>query len=99
VPHFVEILTTPAVEHPVHKPALQPIFVFTIPGVAETFKIVFDQIAYGTDFQIVNTLDGENVKLTHEDVNTSSDEQEKWLNIHHLSDDILSFIVKTSSNG
>jgi hypothetical protein len=47
-----------------------------MPGVAETFKSVIDEMTHGTDFKLINLLHAENANLTHEDLNTSIDEPE-----------------------
>jgi hypothetical protein len=47
-----------------------------MPGVAETFKTVIDEMTDGTDFKLVNLLHPENTNLTHEDLNTSIDKPE-----------------------
>jgi len=47
-----------------------------MPGVAETFKSVIDEMTHGTDFKLSNLLHAENANLTHEDLNTSIDEPE-----------------------
>jgi hypothetical protein len=44
-----------------------------MPGVADTFKTVIDEIPHGTDFKLVNLLLNENANLTHPDLNTSID--------------------------
>ena len=45
-----------------------------MPGVAETFKTVIDEMTHGTDIKLVNLLHPENADLTQEDLNTSIDE-------------------------
>jgi len=49
-----------------------------MPGVAETFRSVVEQMTYGMDFKIVNWLQAENVGPTHDDPNISIDESENW---------------------
>jgi hypothetical protein len=70
-----------------------------MPGVAETFKTVIDEITHGTDFKLVNLLHAENPYLTHEDLNTSIEEPENRWNIHLVSYDTLISRAKPSSNG
>jgi len=73
---MLEIQTTPPHSHPALVSALEPILVVTIPGAAETFKTVIDEMTHGTNFKLVNLLHAENANLTHEDLNTSIDELE-----------------------
>jgi hypothetical protein len=47
-----------------------------MPGVAETFKTLNDEMTHGTDFKHVNLLHPENANLTHEDLNISIHELE-----------------------
>jgi hypothetical protein len=70
-----------------------------MPGVAETFKSVIDEMTFATDFKLINLLHAENVNLTHEDLNTSLDEPENRWNIHLVSYDTLTSRAKPSSNG
>jgi len=53
-----------------------------MPGVAETFKIVIDEMTYGTDFKLINLLQAENVNLTNVNLNTSIEEPENQWIIH-----------------
>jgi len=100
VPHcLLEILSTPPHGHPALISALEPILVVTMPGVAETFKIVIDEMTHGTNFKLVNLLDAENTNLTHEDLNTSIGKPENPWNIHIVSYDTLTSTAKPSSNG
>jgi len=46
---LIEIRTTPPQAHPAVSSALEPIQLGTMPGVAETFKRVIDEMTYGTD--------------------------------------------------
>ena len=61
----------------------------TMPGVAESFKNVIDEMTHETDFKLVNFLHAENVNLFHQDMNTGNDEPENRWNIHLLSYDTL----------
>jgi hypothetical protein len=36
-----------------------------MPGVAETFKSVIDEMTYATDFKLIDVLHTENANLTH----------------------------------
>jgi hypothetical protein len=54
-------------------------------GVAETFNAVIDKMTHGTDFKLSNLLLSGNRNLTHEDLNTSIDEQENGWNMHLVS--------------
>jgi hypothetical protein len=74
--NLMEIQTTPPHRHPALISAHEPILLVTMPGVAETFKTVIDEMTHGTDFKLVNLLLAENANLTHEDLNTSIDEPE-----------------------
>jgi len=47
-----------------------------MPGVAETFNTVIDEMTHGTDFQLVKLLHTENANLTHEELRTCIDEPE-----------------------
>jgi hypothetical protein len=96
---LLEIQSTPPHGHPALISALEPILVVTMPGVAETFKSVIDEMTFGTDFKLVNLLHAENANLTHEDLNTSIDEPENRWNIHLVSYDTLTSRAKPSSNG
>jgi hypothetical protein len=96
---LLEIQTTPPHGHPALISAHEPILVVTMPGVAETFKTVIDEMTHGTDFKLVNLLHPENANLTHEDLNTSIDEPENRWNIHLVSYDTLTSRAKPSSTG
>ena len=97
--HLLEIQTTPPHGHPAHISAHEPILVVTMPGVAEIFKTVIDEMTLGTNFKLVNMLQAENVNLTQEDLNTSIDELENQWNIHPVLYDTLTSRAKPSSNG
>jgi len=94
-----EIQSTPPNGHPSLISALEPILIITMPGVAETFKSVIDEMTHGTNFKLVNSLHAENVNLTHEDLKTSIYEPENPWNIHLVSYDTLASRAKPSSNG
>jgi len=96
---LLEIQTTPPHGHPALVSALEQILVVTMPGVEETIKTVIDKMTNGTEFKLVNSLQGENANLTHEDLNTSIDEPENRQNIHLVSYDTLTSRAKPSSNG
>jgi len=51
---LLEIQTTPPHSHPALISAHEPIFVVTMPGGAETFKTVIDEMTDGTDSKLVN---------------------------------------------
>jgi hypothetical protein len=100
VPHrLLEIQTTPPHGHPTPISAHESILVVTLPGVAETFKTVIDEMTHGTNFKLVNLLHPENANLTHKDLNTSIDEPENRWNIHLVSYDTLTSRAKPSSTG
>jgi hypothetical protein len=100
VPHrLLEIETTPPHRHPALISAHEPILVVTMPGVAETFKTVINEMTHGTDFKLVNLLHTEKANLTHKNLNTSIDEPENRWNIHLVSYDTLTSRAKPSSNG
>jgi len=96
---LIEIWKTPPQGHPALTSALEPILVVTMPGVAEMFKSVIDEMTLATDFKLINLLHAENVNLTHEYLNTSLDEPENRWNIHLVSYDTLTSRAKPSSNG
>ena len=96
---LLEIQTTPPHGQPALKLAHEPILVVTMPGVAETFKTVINEMTQGMDFKLVTLLQPENANLTHEDLNTSIDELENRWNIHLVSYDTLTSRAKPSSNG
>jgi hypothetical protein len=62
---LLEMQSPPPHGHPALISALQPILVVTMPGVAENFKSVIDQLTHGTDIKLVNLLNSKNVNLTH----------------------------------
>jgi len=70
---LMEIQKTPKQGHTVLTSALEPILVVTMPGVAETFKSVIDEMTFATDFKLIDLEQVENVNLIHEDLNTSLD--------------------------
>jgi len=51
---LLEIQSTPLQGDPALNSALEPILVVTMPGVAETFKSVIDEMTHGTDYKLVN---------------------------------------------
>jgi len=96
---LLEIQTTPPHGYSALGSALKPILVVTMPGVAENFKTVIDEITHGTDSKLVNLLHDKNVQFTDEDQNTSIDEPENRWNIHLVSYDTLTSRAKPSCNG
>ena len=48
---LLEIQSTPPHRHPALILAHEPILVVTMPGVAETFKTVIEEMTHGTDFK------------------------------------------------
>ena len=94
-----EIQSTPPQGHPALTAAFEPILVVTMPGFAETFKSVIDEMTYGTDFQLIIFLKAENANLAHEDLNTSMDEPKNRWNIQLVSYDTVTSRPKPSSNG
>jgi len=100
VPHcLIDIQITPPQGHPALTSALEPIVVVTMPGVAETFNSVIDEMTFVTDIKLGTLVHAENAELTHEDVDTSLDELEHWWNIDIVSSDSLTSRAKPSSNG
>jgi hypothetical protein len=73
---LLEIPTTPSHGHLARISAHEPFLAVTMPGVAETFKTVIDEMTHGTDFKLVNLLHPEDANFTRNDLNTSIDEQE-----------------------
>jgi len=49
-----------------------------MPGVAQTFNSVIDEMTHGTDVTLFNLLHVENANLTREDLNTSIDNLDNW---------------------
>ena len=96
---LLEIQTTLPHGYPALILAHQPILVVTMPGVAETFKTVNDEMTHGNNFKVVNLLHPENVNHTHGDLNTSIDKPENPWNIHLMSYDTSTSRAKSSSNG
>jgi len=74
---LLEIQSTPPHQHPALISALELILGVTMPGVAETFKSVIDEMTHGINVKLVNLLQADNVNLTHKDLNTSIDQPEK----------------------
>jgi hypothetical protein len=72
----LEIQTTPPHRHPALLSAPEPILVVSMPGVAETFKTVLDEMTHGTEFKLVNSLHAENANVTHQNLNTSIEKAE-----------------------
>jgi hypothetical protein len=96
---LIEIQKTPPHGHPALTSTQETILVVTMPGVAETFKSVIDEMTFATDFKLIYLLNAENVNLTHDDLNTSLDEPENRWNIHLVSYDTLTSRAKSSSKG
>jgi len=97
--HLLEIQTTPPHGHPALVSPVEPILVDTMPRVTETFKTVIDEITHGINFQLVNLFHAENVYLTLDNLNTCIDQPENRWTIHLVTNDILTFRAKPSSNG
>jgi hypothetical protein len=97
--HLIVTHQIPPQGHPVLTSALEPIQVVTMPGVAEKYKNVIDEMKFATDFKLNNLLHVDNVNLTHADLNTSLDEPENRWNIHLVLYDTLTSRAKPSSNG
>ena len=95
----LEIQTTPPHGHQALISAHEPILVVTMPGVAEMFKTVIDEMTQGTQFKLVNMLHSKNTNLTYEDLNTSIYQLENRCNIHLVLYDTLTSRAKPSSNG
>jgi hypothetical protein len=58
-----------------------------MPGVAQTFKTVINEVTHGTDVILHNWMQVENLNLTREDLNTSIDNLDNRWNILHVSYD------------
>ena len=97
--HLMEIQKTPPQGHPALTSAIEPIPVVTMPGVAETFTTVIDQMTFATDFKPIDILHMADPNLTHEDLNTSLDMPENRSNVHLQLYDTLTSRAKPSSNG
>jgi len=96
---LIEIQKTPQQGHAVLISALKCILVVTMPGDAETFKSVIDEMTYATNFKPLNLLHAEDANLTYEDLNTSLDEPENRSNIHRVPCDTSTSRAKPWSNG
>jgi len=96
---LLEIQSTPPHIRPALIPAVEPILVVRMPGVAETFKSVNNVMTFGTEFKLVKLLPAENANLTHEDLNTSIDKPENRWNILLVSNATLTCRGKPSANG
>jgi hypothetical protein len=70
---LLEIQSSPPQGHAALTSAFDPILVVMMPGDAETFKSDIDEMTYGTDFKLINSLHRENTNLTHQNHNTSID--------------------------
>jgi len=95
---LLEIQSTPPHGHPALMSALEPMLVGTMPGVAETFKSVIDEMTPGTYFKLATFLHAENVNLTHKDPDSCIEEPKNRWNIHLVSYDTLTSRAKPSSN-
>jgi hypothetical protein len=73
---LLEIQTTPTHSHPALVSGLEPILVVTMPGVAEMFKTLIDEMTHATDFKLVNLLNAKIANVTNKDVNPSIDQPE-----------------------
>ena len=96
---LIEIQSTLLQGHPALTSTFESILVATMPGVAETFNSVIDEMTYECDFKLINLLHMENANLTHKDLNTSIEEAENRWNIQHVSYHTLTLRAKPSSNG
>jgi len=100
VPHRpTEIQESPPQRHPELKFPLEPILVVRMPGVADTFKSVINEITFATYFKLIKLLHAGNANLTHEDLNTSLGKPENRWSIHLVLYDTLTSRAKPSSNG
>jgi len=95
----IEFQTSPPQEHPVLTSALELILVVIIPGVAEMFNGVLDEMTHRTDSELINLLHVNRANITNEDLNASIDKPENWWNMHLLLYDTLKSKAKQSSNG
>jgi hypothetical protein len=68
--------SNPPLGHPALTSAFEPILVLIMPGGAETFQTVIDDMTYGTNLKLIILMHTENTNLTHEKLNTSIDETE-----------------------
>jgi hypothetical protein len=73
---LIEIQKAPPHGHPAVTSAREPILVVAMPGVAEMFKSVINEMTFATDMKLINLLHTEHVNLTQKDLNTSLDEPE-----------------------
>jgi hypothetical protein len=60
-----------AVSHLVLAVSLEAINNVTMPGVAETLKNIINEMTYGTEVMLVNTLPVGTANLTNDNLNTS----------------------------
>jgi len=100
VPHrLIEIQKNPPQGNPVLISALEPIMVVTLPGVAETFMSVIDEMTYATCFKLIFLLHMDIGNLTHNNLTTRLDEPDNRWNIHFDSYATLTSRAKPSSDG
>jgi hypothetical protein len=95
VPHrLLEIQTIPPLADPALLLAPESNLVVTMPGVAETFKTVMDQMTLGKDFKLSNLFLTENAYLILENPNTGMDDQENQWNTHNVLYDTPTSLAK-----
>jgi len=68
---ILEIDTTPSLGHAVLTSALKPMLFATMSSVVYASRSVICKMSDGTNYQLLNQLDAENVNLTNVDWNTS----------------------------
>ena len=98
-PHLLKIQTTPPHGYPALVSALEPTLVVTMPGVAETFQTVIDEMTDGTDLKLFNLLHAANHNLTQKELNTRIDQPDNQCNIHLVWYHTLPSRVQPTSNG
>jgi len=97
--HTFEIQTTPPLGNPAFTLAYQLILVVTLSAGAEMFHTVIHKLTYGTDINLVNSMDPENMQLTKDDLKTSLDKPELQWDIHLILYDTSIYLAKQSTYG
>jgi hypothetical protein len=78
-----EIQSTPAQVHPVKTSGFEPTLIVTMHGVAETFKIVIEEMTFRTLFNISYLLQVESVSLPHKNFEPQYGYAEKLMQYPH----------------
>jgi len=98
-PSLLEIQTSSPLGYSVHSSGVEPILVVAMSSVAEGLRSIINEMTYATDFKLVNMFCENNANFTRNDQYTKNTEPESRWNIHRVSYDTLTCIVRPSSNG